>query len=351
MNKCYILAPYVTLGFIDKALSVGFGSIQHKIKDRDLIHIIIDACCYLKKPISLDELQTALSHQYPNQISTIGKALDILSQNHMLLDYGSYDPDNRYSRQHLYFNLNGLDFNDAQKELAHKHITLIGCGGIGNIVSISLATAGVGQLTLIDDDHIELSNLTRQFMFKEEDVGLDKTQVLCDELVARNSDIKIHCINEKFDTLEKFKQLPDCDLVVISGDSFGICDVTNAWSFAQRIPFINVGYIQDIAVWGPFIIPGVTGCYQCFAQHNLSHQSENDIVIDKLKEINRGYQAPSIGAVNMLAAAHATLDILRYLTGNFDAISTLGNRKGVWTHNLLTQTQTYKPRPDCSICT
>lgn len=144
--------------------------------------------------------------------------------------------------------------------------------------------------------------------------------------------------------------MPENDLVVISGDSGRIMNQLNLICYEKKIPFINVGYVQDVAVWGPIFVPGSSACYECFSKDNIAKSSSLDQSYNQLmRDINSNYQAPSIGAVNMLASALASLDILKFL-GNFGTIQSLNDRIGVWTHNLEVQRQNNLLHPACSIC-
>ena len=111
---------------------------------------------------------------------------------------------------------------------------------------------------------------------------------------------------------------------------------------------MNVGYVEDIAVWGPLVIPGKSGCYQC-KQHivNFDHLSQEQI--NKCKQINRNYQAPSTGPINMMASSFAALDILKLL-GNFGQIQSLNTRIGIWSHDLHIEKQDYSLNYSCEIC-
>lgn len=93
-------------------------------------------------------------------------------------------------------------------------------------------------------------------------------------------------------------------------DAGDVIDETNEHAIRNKIPFINVGYIQDIAAWGPFVIPGKTGCLAC--QSIIANEKgTTKEMTNKINKINRHYQAPSFGAVNMLAASLALHESLR----------------------------------------
>jgi adenylyltransferase/sulfurtransferase len=84
----------------------------------------------------------------------------------------------------------------SAKILAEAHVMIVGVGGLGSPVSLLLAGAGVGEITLIDSDVVSLSNLHRQTLYQESDIGLAKVICAKARLTALNSDIKINAINE-----------------------------------------------------------------------------------------------------------------------------------------------------------
>lgn len=341
----YLLAPYVSCGFYKDDLDIGFGSILVTIKGKCDQEAYLKVAFFIKTPKTLNELKEFIFNE------TLANDKKLVYENFLLKNFlikeNDYDSEDRYSRDHLFYNLSGKDPKVVQKSLEKKHVIILGCGGIGNIIATNLATSGIGKLTLIDNDHIELSNLTRQILFSEDDVGNKKTSTLKQALLSRNNNVTIDTLNVICDSQEKIKHLPTCDLIVASGDSDNICTYLNKYSFSNKTPFINVGYIQDIACWGPFIIPGETACYECFSNSNIASR-ENELQF-LVESINKGYKAPSFGAINMLAAASATLDIMKFL-GDFGEIQCLNKRVGIWTDTLKIEHQNYQKNPGCTLC-
>lgn len=231
--------------------------------------------------------------------------------------------------------------------MQRAHILILGCGGIGNLISVALATSGIGKLTLLDDDIIELSNLTRQFLFKRTDIGYKKTLTLKRELLARIEDLEIDTFEERasYSVLENIK---DVDLIVLSADSQDCLPLVNQFCSEKKIPYINIGYVQDIAVWGPFYIPEVTGCVYC--QDILATDKRiNEKSYNNLKALNSNHQAPSNGGVNMLSASLGLLDILKFL-GDFGTVHSKNKRLGLWTHNLTLEQQDCTLNQNCLFC-
>lgn len=341
----FILAPYFSCGFYKDELDLGFGSILVTIKNRSEQEVYLKTASFMKSPRTRHELKEFIINE------AVACDVDAIYQTfidkNFLIKANDFNSEERYSRDHLFYNLSGKDPKLVQQQLEKKHVIILGCGGIGNIIATNLAVSGVGKLTLVDSDDIEISNLTRQILFTEADVGNKKTTTLKEALVSRNHQISVNTLDIICDDSTKFALLPDADLIIASGDSDNICCHLNQYSYRKRTPFINVGYIQDIACWGPFIIPGQTACYECFAQGNIANQK--NFLDDLIRSINYGNRAPSFGAINMLAAASATLDIIKYL-GGFGEIQSLNKRIGIWTDSLKIECQDYQQNQNCNLC-
>lgn len=340
------LAPYMKAGFQDGILYLGFGSIIHKEEDPDTQLIYLDILRYWVNPHTVSEVHTyLLSKRYDyNFFNPIIN--DILDRNYVM-PLSNYDKNNAFSRNHLFFNLSGGDPLYIQNKLKNLHVLVLGCGGIGNLISVALATSGIGKLTLVDDDEIEQSNLTRQFLFTKKDIGLKKTLTLKRELLERSDNLLIDTFEERINS-ELLAKILKIDLIVLSADSLDCLPLVNKFCVKNKIPFINIGYVQDIAVWGPFYIPGKTGCFYC---QNIIANDKNlpEDITNQLRTINASYQVPSNGGVNMLAAALGFLDILKFL-GDFGTIHSENKRIGLWTNNLELEKQGCLYNEACCVC-
>ncbi len=340
-----MLAPYVRVGFLDGILHFGFGSLRQLIAEKEVQSCLLDAAIFLKNAYRIEEVSSFLEKTGHNS-EIIQKTIEILLKN-FLVSEGSYDRDDRHSRSFLFYSLSGAEIEKVQHSISNKTVAIVGCGGIGNVVGVLLATAGVGEFILIDNDHIELSNLSRQIMFKESDCGQFKTKILAEALKERAPEAKISEVREFIDE-SNIDCLKNADFILISGDQESVLDLINTFAVKTNIPFMNVGYIEDIAVWGPLVIPKKSGCYQC-KQHLVNFDSLTQDQINKCKEINSGYQAPSTGPINMMASSFAALDILKLL-GNFGQIQSLNTRIGIWSHDLHIEKQDYSLNPLCDVC-
>lgn len=343
-----VLAPYVRIGVQDGTLFLGFGSIRQSIRDRGLWRPLIHLADHFREPRTRAEALDFLLGPCRVEAARAEAAMSTLERGNCLLSVSAYDPQDRYSRHALFYELSGADAERVQRRLASAHVLLLGCGGIGNLVAVTLATAGIGALTLVDADHVEPSNLTRQFLFTEADVGSPKSQVLARELRRRNPGCRIRPIVGAPTDTEDLRALPEADLLLVSADSPGLTGLVNAHCVDSGRAWLNACYVNDIAVWGPLVLPGITGCWDCRPLTASAPADEPELAV-LIGRINARYQAPSNGPVNMLASSLAALDVLRHL-GGFGVPASLNRRMGVWSHDMSVQAQPADRDPYCSTC-
>ncbi len=122
----------------------------------------------------------------------------------------------RYSR-HLI--LPGLG-KDAQEKLAKASVLLIGVGGLGSPISLYLTAAGVGQIGLVDDDRVSISNLQRQVLYKEKQVGMYKVLCAKQTLLELNSTVKINVYPVRLNKDNAVELIREYDVVVDGSDNF-----------------------------------------------------------------------------------------------------------------------------------
>lgn len=160
----------------------------------------------------------------------------------------------RYKRQILMDNFG----ERAQEKLLNSKVTVVGVGGLGTVVSQYLAAAGVGNLTLIDYQNVELSNLNRQILHFEKDI--DKLKVLSakEKLESLNSDITIEIFPEKL----KETHVKNSDVIIDCLDNFKARYFLNELSIKYEIPLVH-GAIEGLRGQVTSIIPKETPCIEC----------------------------------------------------------------------------------------
>ncbi|KFM20131.1 Sulfur carrier protein ThiS adenylyltransferase [Marine Group I thaumarchaeote SCGC AAA799-P11] len=164
----------------------------------------------------------------------------------------------KFSRQVM---LEEIGYN-GQLKLKNSKICVVGTGGLGNPITSRLAAMGVGTLRIVDRDVIELSNLHRQTMFDEDDVGQVKVEVAAKKLQKLNPDCKIEALAVSVNDYTALEVVEGCDVVVDALDSVNARYALNKACVKFGIPFVTgaaVGVSGQIFT----ILPGTSACYHC----------------------------------------------------------------------------------------
>lgn len=293
------------------------GSRQEIIHSKKEFLNIIDLANFCIEPRSLSEVTEFIFNK-----NIDSEALDYAVKNKILIN-NHIDLSNRYSRNDIYLEYQGIDSKSLRKKISSMNILIAGCGGIGNIMSYNMVSLGAQNILLLDDDTVEESNLNRQVLFNECDIGRKKVDALKDRLTSINSTLKIKKIDSN---LEKINlQSQDISLIILSADSENSLQIISKLATANKIPLISVGYLADISCIGPFYLPDISSCPMC----NNIYTDTNDEIDPRLKNINNHYKAPSAPMNNFLAAIMATNDIVNYISGNKTKIKSLNRRYGI----------------------
>jgi molybdopterin/thiamine biosynthesis adenylyltransferase len=173
----------------------------------------------------------------------------------------------RYARHIMLRELGG----PGQRKLLNAHVALVGVGALGGPAAMYLAAAGIGHLTLIDDDAVSLSNLQRQVLFDTADVGAPKTDVAQRELTAMNPGIRIAAKPQRLTTANASDLLAGAHIVVDGSDSFTTRFDVNAACYDLGLPLVSgaVGrWSAQVSVFKAGLTKGRPAkdrlpCYRC----------------------------------------------------------------------------------------
>lgn len=199
----------------------------------------------------------------------------------------------RYSR-HLAL----PDFGAAgQEKLAGATVLLVGLGGLGSPAALYLAAAGVGRLLLNDFDRVDLSNLQRQLLYTEADLGTAKTIAAAAALGVLNPDCKLEALDGRLDGEALAAAVRRADVVLDGSDNFGTRFAVNSACVAAKKPLVSgaaIRYEGQLAVFDPRDPAGP--CYACVYEEG-SEELENCR--------QNGVLAPLTGVIGSLMAVEA----------------------------------------------
>ncbi|HNX17693.1 MAG TPA: HesA/MoeB/ThiF family protein [Methanoregula sp.] len=162
----------------------------------------------------------------------------------------------RYKRQMMLFG------DEGQERLKKANIFIAGAGGLGSPVSLYLAVAGVGTLTVVDKDVVERTNLNRQILHYDRDIGRKKVESAEEKLHEINPDISVKVIDTTIDESNCSQLVGRADGIVDAMDNYPTRYLLNDIALEKNIPLFH-GAIQGFYGQATTIIPGKTACLRC----------------------------------------------------------------------------------------
>ncbi len=239
----------------------------------------------------------------------------------------------RYSR-HLMLDDIGIE---GQERLLASHALVIGAGGLGSPAAMFLASAGVGRLTLVDDDTVDLTNLQRQIAHATDRIGMAKVDSAAIALRAINPDVQVHALRERGDAERLAELVEEASVVLDCSDNYATRQAVNAACVRHRVPLVAGAAIRmdgQVTVVDPRRPD--TPCYAClFSPHAR---------FEEVQCATMGVFAPLVGIVGSVQAAEALKLLAGAGTSLAGSLLMLDGRTMEWTRMRTARD------PDCPVC-
>ncbi len=213
----------------------------------------------------------------------------------------SDDQLDRYARHIVLHDIGGA----GQAKLLDSHVLLVGAGGIGCPAIQYLAAAGVGTISVVDDDVVSLSNLQRQILYGDAQIGMAKVDAAQAAVARLNPDIKFHALNRRISADTSSDFLNGVDIVIDGSDTFGTRLIVNDLCLAARVPLVSAaigrfhGQIGTFSGW-----EADAPCYRCFVGDAHDPDDCDDCATQGV-----------LGAMCGLMGSFAAMEAIRLLTG------------------------------------
>jgi molybdopterin/thiamine biosynthesis adenylyltransferase len=239
----------------------------------------------------------------------------------------------RYSR-HILLDEVGVE---GQQRLLESHALVVGAGGLGSPVALYLGTAGVGRITIVDHDAVDLTNLQRQIAHNLERVGHPKAESARDAIAAINPEVLVRPLVLRADAQELDELVRDADVVVDCCDNFATRHAINRACFAHGKPLVSGAAIRFDGQVSVFDARSSDSpCYACVFPPDQSFEETRCAVM--------GVFAPLVGIIGAMQASEA----LRLLTGVGTSLAgrlqMLDGRTMEWTEMRV------RRDPACRVC-
>ena len=207
----------------------------------------------------------------------------------------------RYARHIVLRDIGGA----GQSKLLSSHVLLIGAGGIGCPAMQYLAAAGIGTISVVDDDVVSLSNLQRQILYSDSDIGTAKVDAAAAAVVRLNRDVTFIGRKQRIDRSTSADILKGVDVVIDGCDNFATRLIVNDLCLAAKVPLVSAAIGQFHGQIGTF-----TGwqadapCYRCFVGDAHDPDDCDDCATQGV-----------LGAMCGLMGSFAAMEAIRALTG------------------------------------
>jgi molybdopterin/thiamine biosynthesis adenylyltransferase len=236
------------------------------------------------------------------------------------------DEQERYDRQIM---IRGIG-KSGQEKLKQAKVVVAGGGGLGSPSSIYLAAAGVGTIRIVDHDIVELSNLNRQILHWDKDIGRNKVESAAEKLSQLNRNVKIEPVEATIDENNVSVIVAGFDVIVDAMDNLPTRFLLNRAAIAHNIPFVH-GAVFGLEGRVMTIIPGKTACLRC---------------------LYRGFtpqvKFPVIGVTPAVIGCIQATEVIKYITGTGKLLT---NRILVYDGLRMKFTElTAKRNPNCEHC-
>jgi molybdopterin/thiamine biosynthesis adenylyltransferase len=240
----------------------------------------------------------------------------------------------RYSRQILFAPLG----EEGQERLLQSHAAIVGCGALGSFQAGALARAGVGRLTIVDRDYVELGNLQRQWLFEEADAAeaLPKAVAAARRLAHINSSVETRGIVADLTPENIEELLGDAQVILDGTDNFETRYLINDFALSRAIPWIYGAAVGSYGLTMP-VIPGRTACLRCVYPDPPSGAQPT---------------CETAGVLNSITAVIAALqiaDALKILAGRIESVHPRLTTVDVWEGGIRQIEQPARD-PDCPAC-
>ena len=224
----------------------------------------------------------------------------------------------------------------GQEKIRAASVFVVGAGGLGGPVLYYLAAAGVGRITFIDDDTVDLSNLQRQILYDSEDLDAPKAYAAARRLRLLNPGTDIQALRERLDADNALELLAQADLVIETSDSLSVKFMVNDACVLLGKPVLIGGILRfEGQLMG--VAPGKSSCYRCLFQE-----------VPPAHAVPSCSEAGVLGALAGLVGSLQALEALKILTGAGEPLF----GRLVKINGLTTEQRTLRlPRnPDCPVC-
>jgi molybdopterin/thiamine biosynthesis adenylyltransferase len=311
---------------------------------------------------TIPEVQAALAEAYPDiTLADVEAAIGQLDGAGFVEDAAAgWSVLDDYERKRWERNINffgsyvhlGENKYELQRRLLDCRLTLLGLGGLGSHVLLDAAAMGIGHVRIVEFDTVELSNLNRQILYTDADIGRPKIEVAAERVRAFNPRIDVEPMPGKITgTSDVMRAVADADVVISVADrpKMQIIQWINEGCVRSRVPLITGGLETQRAIYYT-IIPGQTGCVECWRLKIAESDPVSTALLDERRARGLGGDNAAFCPLVTMTTGLLLGELVRLVTGIAPPIA-LGRLLELRFDDYhFSEAERWERHPDCSVC-
>lgn len=241
---------------------------------------------------------------------------------------------------------------EFQRKLLDARVTLLGLGGLGSHIILDLAAMGVGYVRVVEFDRVELSNLNRQILYRDADVGLPKIDLAVARVQEFNPRIRIEKIPRRIEsTQDVLDAVAGADVVISVADrpKMEINHWVNEGCVRSGVPLITGGLDTQRAVYFT-IVPGKTGCIECWRSQVSLADAVSSTLLDQRRERRIGGDNAAFVPLVTMTTGFLIGEFVRLVTGLAEPVAAGRLMQLRFDDYEITEYEHWEKRPDCFVC-
>ncbi|WP_329454913.1 HesA/MoeB/ThiF family protein [Streptomyces sp. NBC_01497] len=344
----------------EQILIGGFGDVTEITDPTGAIRALLEL---LDGSRTLEQVHADLGTSFPEvTLDEIAGAVDQFDQAGFLLDADA-SPDGileehelrRWERNINFFgSFARLADNkfEQQRKLRDCRVTLLGLGGLGSHVLLDMAAMGIGHVTAVEFDRVELSNLNRQILYREGDVGEEKLGLAVERVRRFNPHIDIEAVNLRITSTEDVLGVIDgADVVISVADrpKMEIANWVNEACVARGVPLVTGGLETQRAVYFT-MIPGTTGCVECWRRQVFASDDVSRELLEEKRERRIGGDNAAFCPLVTMTTGFLIGELTRLVTGIAPPVAAGRLMELRFTDYAMGESESWKRLDDCPVC-
>lgn len=313
---------------------------------------------------TIDQVCAEVIRQYPTITATeILRAIEQMDQAGFLENAAFNEQDahlTAYDLQRWERNINFFgsfaNLHTNKYELQHRlkttRVALLGLGGLGSLLLYDLVALGVQSIRAVEFDTIELSNLNRQILYTESDVGRPKAEAAAERILAFNPHLDFAVLPKKLSSMQDVREAIEgcaCVLCVADRPKMDLISWVNEACVRQQVPLINGGLDVQRGIYYS-MIPGQTGCVECWRRQVAQRDPLSSGLLDEKRRLHIGGENAAFVPLVTLVAGLMLSEFVRITTRVAPPASAGRLMEVSFATTAIRQAEQWEKLDDCPIC-